>query len=274
MSNLTPYELARRGDPGAIASLLNAVLEPHQVSVSVDREGGRLSVGLYATEPLDQRYLVAIVREEVQALRLETIDSVSLFGYQAGSFVPSWSQPLDLSSTIDGLFEIKTFLPKQLEEGSEEIEHFLVCGLGSLGQYCVTNLKKFATGEVNIHITAIDKMVPDDWEVDDLPEQLTGGFILGNCCRDDVLLKAGVQQCRAILIVTSNESVNIETAIAAHKLTRKTNPTMRIIVRSTKTNLNERLQERLGNFAALAATELPARSFALAGLGGGHVGFL
>lgn len=273
MTNSSHDDLAKRGDPGAIASFLNAVLEVHQVSVSVDRESGRLSIGLYAAEPLDQRYLVAIVTQELQALQLERIDSITLFGYTSGEFVPQWSQAIDLVAAPKGSFEAKTFLPKQADPEAEEVEHFLVCGLGSLGQYCVVNLKKFATGEVNIHIAAIDKVEPDDWEVDDLPEQLTGGFFLGNCCRDDVLLKAGVQQCRAILIVTSNESVNIETAIAAHKLTRRTNPLIRIIVRSSKINLNEYLKERLGNFVAFEATELPARSFALAGLGEGMLDF-
>jgi Trk K+ transport system NAD-binding subunit len=147
------------------------------------------------------------------------------------------------------------------------IDNFLVCGLGSLGQYCVVNLKKFATSEVGIHITAIDKAKPEDWEVDNLPD-LLGGLIIGNCCRDEVLLQAGIQQCRAILIVTSNESDNIETAIAARRL----NSSIRIIVRSSRENLNQLLKQQLRNFVALEPMELPAATFALAGVGEGTLG--
>lgn len=149
-----------------------------------------------------------------------------------------------------------------------QVDHFLVCGLGSLGQYCIYNLQRFAQREFAVHITAIDKKFPEDWEVHNLLDLLASPPILGDCCNEEVLLKAGVQSCRAILLVTSNENVNIEAAIAARRL----NPKIRLVVRSSKHNLNQLLKQHLGDFVAFEATELPAATFALAGLRAGILG--
>lgn len=154
------------------------------------------------------------------------------------------------------------------KEDGRVVDRFLVCGLGSLGQYCAYNLRRFSLAPEEVCVTAIDRQPLDDWEVHDLPA-LLDNLILGDCRNDDVLLRAGVKHCRAILLVTSDESVNIETAIAARRL----NPSIRLVVRSSRQRLNELLKDQLGNFVALQDTELPAPAFALAGLGAGVLGF-
>lgn len=147
-------------------------------------------------------------------------------------------------------------------------DRFLVCGLGSLGQYCILNLKRFTLGDTRIHITAIDKQYPLEWEVQDLPNLLSDHLVLGDCRDDTVLLQAGIQHCRTILLVTSNESINVETAIVARRL----NPQIRIVMRSSRQNLNLLLKQQFHDFVAFEPTELPASSFALAGLQQGILG--
>ncbi len=142
-------------------------------------------------------------------------------------------------------------------------DRFIVCGLGSLGQQCVVNLKKFDYDPFEVTITAIDQRQVSSWEIDDLPSYLAQEPITGDCRREDMLRAAGIETSRAILIVTSNESTNVECAIAARRL----NPTIQIILRSSRHSLNALLQRQLGKFIALDATELPAMAFALAGLG-------
>lgn len=149
------------------------------------------------------------------------------------------------------------------------VDHFLVCGLGSLGQYCILNLKRFTLGDAEIHVTAIDKQPPPEWEVQDLPNLLSGHLVLGDCRNDAVLLQAGIQQCRAVLLVTDNESVNVETAIVARRL----NPQIRIVMRSSRLNLNQLLKQQFRDFVAFEPTEFPAPAFALAGLQAGILGF-
>ncbi len=149
------------------------------------------------------------------------------------------------------------------------IDRFIVCGLGSLGQYCLLNLKRFALKVFEINVTAIDCVQPSEWEVQELPSLLDRALILGDCRDDRVLLQAGIHQCRAILLVTSNDNVNIEAALAARRL----NPEVRLVVRSSRQNLNQLLRHQLGNFVAFDPTELPATAFALAGLNADILGY-
>jgi voltage-gated potassium channel Kch len=148
-------------------------------------------------------------------------------------------------------------------------DRFLVCGLGSLGQYCVVNLKKFAYRDFAVSITAIDNFIPESWEIDDIMQLLAEPLIVDDCRKEAVLERAGVRQCRAILLVTSDESINIETAIAARRL----NPNIHLVVRSSRRNLYQLLKHQLGDMVVLDPAELPAASFALAGLGEGTLGF-
>ncbi|MEL6814233.1 MAG: NAD-binding protein [Cyanobacteria bacterium J06598_3] len=141
-------------------------------------------------------------------------------------------------------------------------DRFIVCGLGSLGQQSVINLKKFDYDPFEVSITAIDQRNIKTWEINELPDQLAAPPIIGDCRREDNLRAAGIAQSRAILILTSNESINIECAIAARRL----NPDIQIILRSARHSLNALLERQLGKFVALDATELPAMTFALAGL--------
>ncbi len=140
---------------------------------------------------------------------------------------------------------------------------FLVCGLGGLGQYCVMVLKEFG---VKVH--AIDLVDRDYWDIPDLAAAIDW-LTIGDCCQPKILEQAKIQQCRAILLVTSNERVNIQAAFAA----RAVNPDVRLIVRSDQQNLNQLLGQRLGNFVAFEATQLPAAAFTLAALGGETRGF-
>ncbi len=134
---------------------------------------------------------------------------------------------------------------------------FLVCGLGSVGQNCIAVLKEY--GAI---IHAIDDRTAIDWELPDLPDSIQTLHI-GDCRKANVLEQAGVQHCRAILLVTNDERVNTEAAFAARLL----NPKVRLVLRSSKQNLNQLLGENLGNFVAFEPTDLSASAFAFAALG-------
>ncbi len=140
---------------------------------------------------------------------------------------------------------------------------FLVCGLGSLGQHCVAALKSYG-----VKVTAIELIYPTQWEIPHLPNLLED-LIVGDC-RDPLLLnQVKIQQFRCVLIVTSNERINAETSI----IIRKLSPNSRLVVRSSKENLNQLLGQLLGNLVAYEPTQLPAFAFALAALGSEILGF-
>jgi Trk K+ transport system NAD-binding subunit len=274
MSHTNLTELASRGDPGSIAKLLARSLQIPGVEIKVDWHGNQLNVRLFAEQLPEQETLLASLHQQIQTFNIEAVTAVRVFAYHPHQPAPTWSQSIDLA---DDLTETpspapaRTVLtsPYTLLVPSDSVDRFLVCGLGSLGQYSVLNLKRFALRASEIHITAIEQTPFDEWEVHDLPSLLEEPPIIGDCRNDDVLLSAGIQHCRAILIVTSNDSVNVEAAIAARRL----NPNVRIVMRSSRHNLNQLLKQQLGDFIALEPTELPAPAFALAGLQQEILGF-
>jgi Trk K+ transport system NAD-binding subunit len=135
---------------------------------------------------------------------------------------------------------------------------FLVCGLGSLGQHCVVALKEFG-----VTVRAIDLTNQEYWNIPNLPD-LLDQLLIGDCRYPKTLEAAALDQCRAVLLVTNNERINIEAAFAVRSL----NPSVRLVIRSAQDNLNLLLAQQLGNFIAFEATQLSATSFALAALGG------
>ncbi|MEL7495089.1 MAG: NAD(P)-binding protein, partial [Cyanobacteria bacterium J06554_11] len=176
--------------------------------------------------------------------------------------MPADSSPSGVSpARLTGPQTLMPTLTRRLSSAGQD--RFIVCGLGSLGQQSVVNLKKFDYDPFEVSITAIDRRDISVWEADDVPDYLAEPPILGDCRREDVLKQAGIDRSRAILIVTSDESTNVECAIAARRL----NPEIQIVLRSSRHSLNALLERQLGKFVALDATELPAMSFALAGLG-------
>lgn len=145
----------------------------------------------------------------------------------------------------------------------KSIEFFLVCGLGSLGQQCVLALKQFG-----VRVKAVEKTILDSYEIPNLPD-LLDQLVIGDCVYPPTLEQLDLGACRAALLVTSLEQVNIETALLIRQLSPKT----RLVVRSGQQNLNELLSEQLGNFIAYEPLELPANTFALAALSSETLGF-
>ncbi|MEB3217864.1 MAG: NAD-binding protein [Nostocales cyanobacterium 94392] len=142
-------------------------------------------------------------------------------------------------------------------------ERFLVCGLGGLGQHCVVALKQFG-----VKVVGIELVQPNSWRIPKI-DSLLDDLIIGDCRDNSVFERAKIELCRAVLIVTSDELINAETAIAVRQL----NKNARLVVRSTKENLNQLLEEHLSNFVAYDPIYLSAASFALAALGGNSLGY-
>ncbi len=149
------------------------------------------------------------------------------------------------------------------EHQSGTDERFLVCGLGGLGQHCIVALKQFG-----VKVVGIELVQPNSWRIPNV-DKLLDELIIGDCRQNSVFERAKIEHCRAVLIVTSNELINAETAIAVRQLNKNT----RLIVRSTKANLNQLLEEQLTNFVAYDPIHLSAASFALAALGEDSLGF-
>ena len=152
---------------------------------------------------------------------------------------------------------------KQSHSNPLDLDYFIICGLGSLGQHCVVSLTEFG-----VKIVAIEQQMPLAWEIESF-QDLLEDVIIGDCRHNDILHRAKIQRCRAALIVTTDDRVNVETAIAIRQL----NPATRLVVRSDKANLNQLLSRQLGNYASFEPTELSTAAFVLAALGTEILGF-
>ncbi|MEA5593593.1 NAD-binding protein [Rivularia sp. UHCC 0363] len=142
--------------------------------------------------------------------------------------------------------------------------HFIVCGLGSLGQHCIKLLKDFG-----VPVIAIDKQEKIKWEVDGIPNSIKKNYLVGDIQDSEVLVKANIKECRAILIVTNDEIVNVKVADEINKL----NPQARMIIRSSKKDLHEKSKLNIDNVVVCDPTELPAQVFATRALGDENRGF-
>ena len=257
-----------------------------KVNVTVRQKRQELHILLESTYFGDRQILMEQISQCLDDFEGKNLEAARVYAFLFGQPLPQWNEIIYFSDEGNHHHIHRNRYGNIDPEASLEVDHqdyeqpvpakvepvicdrFIVCGLGSLGQHTVFNLKKFAYREYTVKICAIDKATPEIMEFDDLHQFLDEPLIIGDCRRSEMLLKAGIHECRAIVLVTSNENVNIETAIAARRL----NPDVHIVVRSSRQSLNQLLKEQLGNFVALDPVDLPAASFAVAGLGEGTLG--
>lgn len=133
----------------------------------------------------------------------------------------------------------------------------ILCGLGRVGFRILQHLK--AAG---VPVSVISFNDPGDPQLADVP------FIKGDCRRPELLEQAGLKTARGVIIVTSDDLVNVSTAM----LVRKLNPDVRVVVRMFNQNLIPRLGAAVKNTVALSVSALTAPLLALTALTGDTLG--
>jgi Trk K+ transport system NAD-binding subunit len=93
-------------------------------------------------------------------------------------------------------------------------------------------------------------------------------LIRGDCRRPEILAQAGLDKARGVLILTSDDLVNVSTALAVRHL----HPDVRVVVRMFNQNLIARLDKAVHNVYALSTSTLTAPLFALTALTGQALG--
>jgi Trk K+ transport system NAD-binding subunit len=133
----------------------------------------------------------------------------------------------------------------------------VLCGLGRVGWRILDHLR--AAG---VPVAVVSLSRPDDPRLADVP------FVAGDCRRPDVLDQAGVKHARGVVIVTSDDLVNVSTAL----LVRQLNPDCRVVVRMFNQGLIPRLGAAVKNTVALSVSALTAPLLALTALTGDSLG--
>lgn len=103
MTQPPPLELAKQGNPQAIAALINKTLQPQGFKAQVAKQGGVLKVLVQGQTVPDQGKMVSFIVGGVEKLGIAGLEEIQVFGRQAGSDKPAWGQKVSLTSqrTVD-----------------------------------------------------------------------------------------------------------------------------------------------------------------------------
>ncbi|HEV2945873.1 MAG TPA: NAD-binding protein [Gemmataceae bacterium] len=134
----------------------------------------------------------------------------------------------------------------------------ILCGLGRLGRRVLESLRAAGMSAVVI-----------DRHCDPSSPSLKGvRVVVGDFRQADVLEAAGIREAGGILILTSEDLVNISAALTARQL----NPKVRIVVRMFNQNLIPRLGKAVQNVISLSVSGMTAPLVALTALTGEALG--
>lgn len=87
--------LAQQGNPTAIATLLNLILEPKGIKARAQSDHDRLHILLESTLPPIQSEAVEFIRTSLDDLPVEGVKTVTIYGRQRGETHPGWAETIE-----------------------------------------------------------------------------------------------------------------------------------------------------------------------------------
>ncbi|MCU0546778.1 MAG: hypothetical protein MUE44_32205 [Oscillatoriaceae cyanobacterium Prado104] len=96
MTEFNHQELAKQGNPQAIASLLDIQLQPAGISTTANLSDDCLKITLEADRLPDEDRYVELIRSELANLQPESILTVKVEGRETGQLVAAWTQEFSL----------------------------------------------------------------------------------------------------------------------------------------------------------------------------------
>lgn len=138
--------------------------------------------------------------------------------------------------------------------------HVILCGLGSVGLAVAEELR-----ERNQKVVVIDK-TPEDDLFQALATRLP--VLVGDATRPEVLLRAGLDRARALVVATSSDVLNLEVALIAQTLVeeRRAERPVRLVLRCFDLDLARRIHRVSQNYSLLSPAEIAAPLFVTAAL--------
>ncbi|MDJ0707753.1 MAG: hypothetical protein QNJ46_31140 [Leptolyngbyaceae cyanobacterium MO_188.B28] len=91
-------DLAKQGNPRAIAALLNRSIQTHGIKALVRRKGDCLHIVLDAAQVPKQQTMVRYISSNLAKLEMTSINTVKIYGRQLGQDFPAWNNALVLSA--------------------------------------------------------------------------------------------------------------------------------------------------------------------------------
>jgi Trk K+ transport system NAD-binding subunit len=128
-------------------------------------------------------------------------------------------------------------------------QHYILCGLGKVGVRVLEHLR--AAGACVVVVDTGDHA--QDPALKDTP------FVMGDCRMPETLQKAGLDRACGVLILTSDDLVNLSATL----MVRHANASVRVVVRLFNQNLIARLGSAVENVYALSTSALAGPLLAL-----------
>ncbi|MBC8103853.1 MAG: NAD-binding protein [Cytophagales bacterium] len=131
----------------------------------------------------------------------------------------------------------------------------ILCGLGSVGFEVARDL-----AARRIPVVVIDA-TPDDLHARLLSTRIP--ILVGDATNADVLLRAGLGRARAVVVVTSDDAINLEIGLTAQSLVEETRPDrpLRLVLRCFDPDLANRIHAISEAYTLLSSAELAAPIF-------------
>jgi Trk K+ transport system NAD-binding subunit len=159
--------------------------------------------------------------------------------------------PVFTAVVVDGL--VRARLSDPGPDPSVFGGHVVVIGLGNVGTRVVEQLHDLGVPVICVEIDENARGVAR-------ARQLGVPVVIGDATRDETLRTVSVANARSLLLLTSSDVVNLETALQG----REQREDLRVVLRVFDDDLAERVEERLGLATSRSVSRLAAASFAAA----------
>ncbi len=120
--------LAKQGDPVAIATLMNQVTQPLDISVQVKYQDNCLHLLFEGEPPPEQHIAVSFVRSSLDILKIHSLKTIKVYGRQKSSRHHSWHEVIqsqshfELSSTAQDIADLDMFDSDRAEASLSDSE--------------------------------------------------------------------------------------------------------------------------------------------------------
>ena len=101
MTQMSVMDLAKQGDPHAIASLINRSLASKGIHAEAELEAECLKISLQASQIPNQKAVVTIIHRGMIVLQVSQIKRVKILTYRSDNHYLAWQDEIDLGSNDD-----------------------------------------------------------------------------------------------------------------------------------------------------------------------------
>jgi Trk K+ transport system NAD-binding subunit len=160
--------------------------------------------------------------------------------------------PLITAAVVDGVVKTRLALDRN-EVHSVHADHIVLVGLGNVGTRVLRQLT-----DLGVDVVAIDRIA--DARGAKAAEQLGVPLIVGDAAREETLRAASIDTCKALVVVSTDDAVNLQAALHA----RAVRGDMRVVLRLFDDDFARRVQDAFNIDISRSVSRLCAPAFAAA----------